>query len=161
MLGGAGPCDYAQVGFGREPGQNNEKRFTEWSLNCTGNWERTLYPGFSAGDAEAYLVEYSFTDGKVRMYRNDGGDLLETSPSVDGHWGTGWTGQFQGETFDAGDNIPGNSTNKTSFTQRTVRECHGCNYVDPSSYDLNSNLAVYKKAWTNEPKAFDIWTDRS
>lgn len=160
MLAGGGQYDYAQIGYAREAQMNNEKTFTEWSLSAT-NWSRTYHNGiFSPGDTKSYVVEYSFTDGKVRMFKSGGSDLLDWSPSVDGKWGTGWEGQFMGETWDGSDNVPGTPSNRASFTHVRVLPCRGCAYALPSAWISGSDLGVYKFAWTNEPGAFDIWTNR-
>lgn len=160
MLAGGGKYDYAQIGYAREAQMTYEKTFTEWSLSST-NWDRKYYNGYwSAGSDKSYLVEYNFTDGTVRMALAGGGNVLDTSPSVEGHWSPGWVGQVFGETWDLSDNVPGTASNPASFTIVRVLDCRGCSYTLPQSWYPDDGPAAYKFAWTNEPGAFDIWTNR-
>lgn len=158
MVAGGDVYDYAQVGYARIGGMENEKSFTEWSLSAT-NWQRTSYAGiFDAGTTHDYHVYYGFSDGRVRMAAD--GQVLDISPSVDGHWAPGWTGQFFGETWDRSDNVPGNATNKTDYTRAKTLTCRGCSYGKPQGATPLSSLSVYKFEWVNRPTAFNIWTER-
>lgn len=158
MVAGGDVYDYAQIGYARIAGMANEKTFTEWSLSAT-NWQRTFYAGiFDAGTAHDYHVYYSFTDGMVRMAAD--GQGLDISPSVDGHWSPGWTGQFFGETWDRSDNVPGTVANKTDFRRHKTLTCRGCSYGSPQGATPLSSLSVYKFEWVNKPVAFNIWTQR-
>ncbi len=158
MVAGGDVYDYAQVGYARIGGMQNEKAFTEWSLSVT-NWQRTFYSGiFDPGRTHDYHVYYGFSDGRVRMAAD--GQVLDISPSVDGHWAPGWTGVFFGETWDRSDNVPGNATNKTDYTRAKTLTCRGCSYGKPQGATPFSSLSVYKFEWVNRSTAFNIWTER-
>lgn len=161
MLAGGGPNEYAQVGFAKTAGMAGAMRFTEYNdgSSTAPGWNRTWWSGFSAGTTHTYNVAYSFSTGKVSA-SSDGQSLFTTPWAADGGTGQpGYTGQFLGETWDRGDDVPGTSTAKSNFRNVTARSCRGCSYVGVNG-TAGSDLAAHKQNWITKTTAFDIWTQR-
>jgi hypothetical protein len=162
MVAGGGVKEYAQVGFAREPGMATPMRFT--ATNDGEGQDLDFYPGWSNGTNHFYEVLFSFggppryftlkVDSQVLMVEDD------WSPEG-GEWHVGWTGQFFGETWDRGDDMPGTKTNKEHFTNVKTITCWACGWVvPPNPVHPTSIPSYYRFAWVAQPNYFDIWTER-
>jgi hypothetical protein len=163
MLAGGGAHEYAQIGYGKLAGMAATQTFTEYNDGSTTppNWARLFYAGiFSAGANHSYIVSYNFSSDRVGM-SVDGSSKATTPWGAPFVWQTGWTGQFNGETLDRGDDIPGTQASPAEFSLITTKSCHGCSYVQPTVAASGSDLAVYKFAWViGTDTRFRVWTQR-
>lgn len=161
MLGGGGADQYAQVGYARGAGMTAPVVFTEYNdgTGLAPGWTRSLFTGWVSGSTKTYSVIYNYSTAKIGMYAN--GQLLSTTPwCADCVWTPGWTAQFFGETIDRGDDVPGTSSVKTSFTNLSARYCRSCAYTAPVVAAAGSTQAPYKFQWVSNPTSFNIWTQR-
>ena len=161
LAGGTGPYQYAQVGFAKLSGFATPLLFTEFNdgSNVAPGWRRDFYTGWSNGSTKNYEVSYDSVGTVVNMYANN--QLLATTPwCASCLWTPGWTAQFYGETVDAGDDMPGTLTSKTSFTNLAARYCQACAYGAPVVAVSGSDLTPYKFQWVANPTSFNIWTQR-
>ncbi|HSO29676.1 MAG TPA: hypothetical protein VLS28_07215 [Candidatus Sulfomarinibacteraceae bacterium] len=164
MVAGAGGLQYAQAGYIKFAGSANPQAFTEYndgtSIWDASHWWRTTYAGiWSNGAQHSYVVDYNATTGKLYM-QIDGLTKASTPWSPDLVWNTPWSAQFFGETMDRGDDVPGTPGARTDFSSVAVRHCAGCIWQAPTGNSLLSDWPYYKFAWTLNPTAFQIYTQR-
>lgn len=163
MVAGGGTYEYAQIGYIKFAGQLTS-RFVEYNDGESGaGWARLYYSGYSTGSNHFYEVLFDFVNQPRKFsLRVDGVTKAVTPWSPEGgEWSVGWTGQYSGETFDAGDDVPGTSALKTNFTNIKAISCWQCGWGDPPQIFLHSDLpAAYRNAWVTPPRYFDIWTQR-
>lgn len=162
MLAGGGSAQFAQIGFVRSGNSPTESLFTEYEKNASTNAVFKSIPGFNYGTAHGYEVHYSFSANQINMIK--GGNVMDsTNFNPKAAWGSPWTGQFNGETHDRQDDIPGTPANKTDFSGLATQNCQSCGYTDPSNVcqcrDANTPDA-YKFEWVNRPSHMAIWTNR-
>lgn len=160
MLAGGGANEYAQVGFAKVAGMGSTMRFTEYNdgSSTAPGWNRSWWSGFSSGTTHSYIVSYNFSTGKVSGSA-DGQTLFTTPWAADTSWQPGWSGQFLGETWDRGDDVPGTSTAKTAFRSVAGKACRGCSYVSQNGMS-GSDATFYKMVWVSQTSSFDIYTLR-
>ncbi|MBN2113229.1 MAG: hypothetical protein JW785_03780 [Acidimicrobiia bacterium] len=150
---------YAQIGYAEYPAYTTTRRFWEYN-DGEGWWNRLRFADIAAGTDHVYEVVYSFTYGTVGMLVD--GSLKQTTPfSIEfGEWPTPWQGQWMGETWDRGDDVPGTSTAKARFGSVGVVVQRAGPYVNPRNVGTVQSLTVYKFQWVSQPTVFNIWTQR-
>jgi hypothetical protein len=160
MLAGGSTHEYAQAGFARIAGMPGALRFTEYNdgEDAAPNWNRSWWNGFSAGTNHAYTIAYSFSTGRITG-TVDGQTLFTTPWSSDTEWHPGWNGQFMGETWDRGDDVPGTAAARTELRGMKAKPCRGCAYAEVGGIS-GSDLAAYRIAWVDQTSALNIWTQR-
>jgi hypothetical protein len=163
MIAG-GTHEYAQIGYARVAGQSSTATFTEYNdgTDAPPGWSRSFWPGiFVSGHSHSYVVSYSFSTGHISM--TVGGVTKATTPwGADTAWSAPFTGQFFGESWDAGDDVPGTSAAKAAFSSLRVKTCRSCSLSNPTpdSGSPYQDLSFMKFQWVTNPTAFNIWTQR-
>lgn len=112
-----------------------------------------------------YAVYLDSSTDRVTMAQN-GNVIKALGYDVTGRWSATWFGQYFGETFDRGDDVPGTSANRTSFDYlQWYGSSGGINFFgDPAIHEDPVPYAPYKRDATTPASGgvgFDIWTDRS
>lgn len=160
MLAASDARGYAQIGYVRIAGYAAQRFYEFWDGDSGGSWARGYFGLISPGTSHSNHVVYSFTDGKVRMIFD--GVTKQTTPfSIEsGQWATPWEGQWLGETWDRGDDVPGTASAKVRFSQVGVVTVRDGGYVKARNPQLHTGLPVYKFTWITVPTSFDIWTQR-
>jgi hypothetical protein len=165
MLEGYGEDEYAQIGFAMLPDMAAAMTFTEYNdgSNVAPGWKRMFYTGiFTPGTNHAYKVEYSNATGTVGMWI-DGISKARTPWSANQKWTTPFLGEFEAETLDSGDDVPGTPGFRTEFRSLKQLNCSGCAYANANPLYAGSDLAAYKFQWVTPggpPSHFDVWTQR-
>lgn len=120
--------NYAQAGYTISPGESNPYQYGEFTwTGCTPSGSCTaLYQQTTDGENYQYFENYNPLDHKMYMYQQDSlGNLVELAntpydPTNSGngsnYWPGPWVSDYMGENLNLGDDIPGTSTKKASFT---------------------------------------------
>lgn len=157
MVTGDGSLEWAQIGYGKHRYDSATTYFAEVS---TANYPEDYWRqgGNEASGTSNFRVVYNETTDRMRMYRND---ILfyETTWNPFTKWGTSWGHQWMGETHVNGDDMPGTSSNRTTFDPLLVYPCRsGCSWSVPSGLSLdNGNSTRYGFYWV-DADTFQIWT---
>ncbi|MFZ5920830.1 MAG: hypothetical protein ACOYY3_07245 [Chloroflexota bacterium] len=155
MMAGGGNCEYAQSGYGRHQGQSTVYFFAQYSKNCS--TPVTHKETSVASGTHTYRAAYNFSTGKISMYV-DTTLLLTTNFDAGINWTPGWVPQWEGETHDPGDDVPGSQTSRVYFSNMKIIASHGGPWVTPSGLTGSSTSSRYGFAWNSQDSKFNIWT---
>jgi hypothetical protein len=155
---GTDPNQYAQVGYWRLYGQTTVYRFAAFSKNSS--TQEVDKQGVSPGSNDLFKVQYNYSLGRMEMFIN-GGLFQPTNFDPAVSWNGNWTPEWEGETHDTGDDIPGVQTNPVSFSSMQVKNCRDCTYHAPSGNSLSADATWYCFAWITDQTEFKLWTHRS
>jgi hypothetical protein len=157
---------YAQAGYIQLPGRSLPTIFTEYddgtrtdgATSTDAHWKRTLFvPDPALHSTAKFAVGLSYDGKAMNMLVND--QLVTTTP-FDPHatWGPQWMGEFLGEGWDAGDDVPGTSAARARFTQMNLWDTVG-GYGRPIVERAQTTGTWYYNSTT--AAGIDIWTDRT
>ncbi len=162
IAGGDDIADYAQIGYIRDSVYgSNPVYFAEFSTHLE------QYPHFVVGDVASgthtYMVQYSFSTGKMYMYvGNDDGSytaLGVTSFAVDTAWLPNWSPEWNGEAHSLADDIPGTSMDPVYFSDLRIIDNRDGPWVVPSGLTGGSTYPDrYGFMWDDQDNTFHIWT---
>jgi len=155
MMAGGGSGQYAQVGYGRHQGQSSVYYFAQYKKNASTaavHKETTVASG-----THNYNVIYNFSNGHLYMYV-DTTKILESNFDPAVSWTPGWQPQWEGETHDPGDDIPGSSSSPVYFSNMKIIATRGGPWVTPSGLTGSSTHSRYGFAWDTQNTKFHIWT---
>lgn len=160
---------YAQTGAFSRYGFNDRTIFSFNTKSCYANAtcgqnspiSYSFYNVTPPAGMTFYSVYLDGNDDRITM-ANDGVVYKKLNFDVTGKWEPFWGGVFSGETFDAGDNMPGTVTNKTSFESlQWFNSTGGINNFSASNvYARQDRPGVYKRETYNSGTAYRIWTER-
>lgn len=165
---------YAQVGYVKFGGAAGSLAgshvFSQWTRQCKvqgypcPNGEtKTIY--LAAPSARSYCAVYRRASSDRIVLDVDGETISTMGYDTQGIWRPEWQGQFYGETFHVGDNMPGNKTNKTDFDYlQRYGSAGGLNFFTNAELKpLYSSVPNYYWNETFSPAGggfgFRIWTD--
>jgi hypothetical protein len=153
-------CALAQVGYGRMQGDATIKVFAEYGWDC-----QNMIPPKIVFDAPAgnhnYMVTYKrppkLSKRKIHMWF-DGQRVAKTNFDPEVKWGElPWDEEWNGETHDEGDDIPGTVNVPAFFANMRHQTCRGCAWEEPVDLWLTSSSNRYAFQW-NLSDNFQIWT---
>jgi hypothetical protein len=74
-------------------------------------------------------------------------------------WGAqNWDREWNGETHDYGDDIPGTSASPTYFTNLLFQSCQGCGWTTPGVSATTNYLPARYGLTQDTSPSFHIWT---
>lgn len=145
--------EYAQIGWARGSGQTDERYFAEYWDDFP-SFDR--YTGSIASGSSDFRVNYSFSEKRMKMWRNQW-LLLTTDFDPRQYWQTPWRMLWDGEVHVRGDDMPGRSDSKVTFDNLQIYPCSGCSWVQPTGLFGSSDDARYSFQWIDS-NTFNIWT---
>lgn len=154
MIAGGAARQYAQSGFVRWQGRSNVVTFAEYKKNSATpavHKETTTPTG-----SPRYSTTYNFSTGRMTMFINDTTALLTTDFDPAVSWTPGWGPQWEGETHDPGDDVPGTGQSPEYFQFIQIIPSRGGAWTTPSGLTISSTNPRYSYAW-NSASTFRIW----
>lgn len=153
-------CAYAQVGYLRLQGMNNLKVFAEYSKDCDDFVNKIAFD--AAPGNHKYQVHYNRkpipANRKIHMWM-DNVRVAKTNFDPEVVWGNQpWGGQWEAETHDEGDDVPGTLNIPLFFSNMEVRPCKGCAWIQPAGLKVSSSSARYAAQWNIQNQMFRVWT---
>lgn len=154
MIAGGGNSEYAQAGYGRHYGQSTVYYFTEYDQNSSTAPVHKEYGSPGGGTTHNYYAAYGQQNGyAIMMIDNSVGDITNFNPSL--YWSEPWSPEWEGETHDAGDDMPGTSGNPTVFSNMDWLQ--GNNWLSTSGLSVSSTSSRYGVSQASGTQ-FNIWT---
>ncbi|HZT95352.1 MAG TPA: hypothetical protein VFB34_00810, partial [Chloroflexota bacterium] len=167
-------ANYAQAGYMRYRDQSNYHLFAEYTdTNCPSGYCHVDSPTLTyPSDNTQYWEVYSTDSDKIEMWASNSaiGNLRITwtgyDPTVSGsnHWDGPWNEQYNGETHNAGSDVPGSLDYKTSFTSVAYFPGSPWNgeqfppgFSDVNDYPQPSGSKDYYCSQNGVPSEFNIW----
>ena len=152
-----GGCDeeYIQAGYGRHNGQADVFPFAQYDLGVgTPFVDKQVAQAVPAG-SKVYYTKYNFSTGNISA-TYDGTTLL--SVNVDTSWCTGRGSQYEAETHDFGDDVPGTAANKADVDNMLVITGRAGNWVAPQGLTVSSTSNRYDVDWAVNQTHMRVWT---
>lgn len=157
ITGGGGNDGYAQSGYLRTAGQTGSHMFSQYT-QCQNCAFYTKEVGAPPAGSPQYVENYNFTAGNIGMYVNGSTLLATTNFDPAFVWTGPWVPEWEGETHDNGDDMPGSSTSPTYFENMYIKTCRSCGLSHPTGQSLSSDSSRYGVAWNTTNVEFHIWT---
>lgn len=164
---------WAQSGWGKWGSAwaiSGSHNFAQWTRQCksagtacgTDGPAKTVITGTPAQQG-FYSVYRQASNGLITMVAN-GETLATMGYDTQGVWQPAWQTQYQGETKNAGDNMPGNSTDKAAFDYLQQYNSSGSLnfFTDAQLNAPQSDLAKYKYGQFSPSVGgvgLRVWTD--
>jgi hypothetical protein len=154
--------EYAQAGYLKIAGWNAPLAFEEYNDGSDEHpgWQAYYFGSiWSSGTAHSYKVDDSSVTNKIYIYI-DG--VQRFSPPWDPElvWATPWIAEYDAETYDRGDDVPGTLNSKVDYSILRAKYCTTCAWVAPHGATVSSDFSYYKVLWNSAPTSFWVWTQR-
>jgi hypothetical protein len=153
--GTAGNGGYAQSGYGRHAGQSTVYIFSQYSKCDACGFVSKEYS--TPSGTVNYTQLYDFSAGQIVMQAG-GTSLARTNFDPAVWWSAPWVPEWEGEAHQYGDDMPGTSTSRTSFSNMTIKTCRSCGFTTPSGLSISSDSTRYGYVWNTTNSNFSIWT---
>jgi hypothetical protein len=153
-------CALAQVGYGRSIDHPKIKVFAEYGIDCDGMIPPIVMFKAPPGNHK-YQVQYKrppvAAKRKIHMWF-DNIRVAKTNFDPEVAWGgQPWDEEWNGETHDEGDDVPGTPNVPAFFTLMRHKTCKACAWEIPVDLVLRSTSNRYAFKW-NAADNFQIWT---
>jgi hypothetical protein len=151
--GGGG---YAQSGYASQTGNVTARYFSQYR-KFSSNTPTTVWGGNASG-TNLFITNYHFDTGHLYMYVNNTVlDHTAFDPAA-GVWVGPWDGQYFGETWNPGDDMPGIAGTHVTFSTLRYDKCRSCGWVSiPTGHGAVTGSSRYH--FSGSTAQFDIWTD--
>jgi hypothetical protein len=164
MLAGQASSDgWAQSGYGRHSGQTTAYEFAQ-TCGKYNTSTQTCTSGFAEWDGPAvsgthtYSQVYNFNTGRINM-EVDGTVELTTSFDPITTWTGPWIPEWEGETHDIGDDMPGTLATPVHFSNMQIQTCRSGCYTQAPAHSLSSsNYTRYANRWYTQYSNAAIWS---
>lgn len=155
LVNGAGSqYELAQAGYIKVYGTDSTPRnFAEYDDDYNNYGFKYLGGIPPNGSNNFYYDEYDTSSHTEDMVVNDT-YMLQTSFDPDGDWPGPWEPQYLGEVHDAGDEMPGTSSARVSFTNVQYEPNYGGGFTTPYGESPTQDQGCQQ--WYDN-SAFDIW----
>jgi hypothetical protein len=134
---------------------------------CGGNMRTICTPVFktfeSPQSTNVYKIVYSAAKHRFNLFYNNQRDYTWWDPEAPGKWTRPWKADFDGETHQCGQHMPGTDiTNPVQFSNLSVKSQSTGNWNQSNSLHpvLYSKCADYQFHWNITHESFWIWDDR-
>ena len=155
LAGGIPSQQYAQAGYGRMYGDSTAYYFTEYRQDGNHSFVRKEYGAISGGQNQNYQVAYN-TGGYIDLWAAGNHDRTNFNPV--GIWSTPFKPQWEGETHDPGDDVPGTASNPTTFANLEWELTANSGFSGVSGIVFSSGSPRYGISSSNQSQ-FNIWTN--
>ncbi len=150
---------WAQVGYIKWPGYNSPLHFAEYQKNSNPGSDYAYKEGGAATGSPLYTVKYIKSTGLLYMYVGSS-TLLTSSFDPTIAWGSPstWEPEYEGETHDNGDDMPGTATSQTYFQNMAIKTSVNTEtWTAPSGLTVSSDSSRYS-AVKDSNSQMRIWT---
>lgn len=156
MIGAGFREGYAQAGYGKAPGNSQPINFAEYRRGAAHSFVRVL--SNPAAGAPLYQVVYVKSSGRIQMF-SDSILIRTTDFDVGLAWGpmSTWVPQYEGETHNYGDDMPGTVTQPAYFQNMALKTDVNNNIWGVPNLTVSSTSARYV-AVKDSNSQIRIWT---
>lgn len=159
IAGGGSGNGYAQVGILTQRGVPQMNYFVQWARDYPTPAGTPFYSSFEgvASGSHNYQVLYDFNQGALQLW-TDSTMYTQTTFDPAVSWTAPWVNEWEGETHDPGDDMPGTASSPEHFSYLQYKACRGCGFQTPSGLQLSCVCSRYSYAWDTQNYSFHIWT---
>lgn len=159
-IGSITNCGWSQAGYFKTPGLSI-KVYGEYNKNAcyfpNSGYMRVVWGTGQAG-VHTYQVNYNAKKQKANLWYDS--NVITGTPFDPGvEWGAQpWDREWNGETHDRGDDMPGSAASPVFFTNLLYKNCQGCAWVDPGLRATLNTLPERYGLQQDAGSSFHIWT---
>lgn len=154
-------CGWSQAGYLKKPGLSikvyGEYNKSSCSVFQPPNYMLVIWGTGQAG-VHTYQVKYNSNKHLAKMWYEN--NVITTTPFDPGaQWGAQpWDREWNGETHDPGDDMPGSAASPAFFTNLLYQNCQTCSWLDPGIPATTNTRPDLYGLQQDAGSSFHIWT---